>query len=53
MGGNNNGEVISGSFPRDVVDFGRKTELNSEKNVAMVPRKLSPKIIEFQAIRLN
>ena len=53
MGGNNDGEVIPGGFPRDVVDCVRKTELNSEKNVAMVPRKLSSKTFELQAIRMN
>ena len=53
VGGNNDGEVIPGGFPRDVVDCVRKTELNSEKNVAMVPRKLSSKTFELQAIRVN
>ena len=53
LGGNNNGEVIPGSFPRDVDDCVRKTELNSEKNVVMVPRKPSSKSFELQAIRMN
>ena len=39
VGGNNTGEVIPDSFPRDVVDCVRKTELNSEQKCCHGPKE--------------